>query len=457
MRRTVIISSILTVALLAAYAVWPVSLAAEPISQNDVAAPAGASAAPATPQEVKDAAALFGRRDYEGALKLLKDAAKKVPDLRSPYLILAEWFIRIQSPAGARNALERAVVDSPDDPEAYVVMGEIAVNERRFTEARMLYEKANGLMPKWNVGEKRKNPVQAQIYSGLAATDQARSDWTAAQKELDAWLKLDPANVAALQRVSLCLFKQKDVQGALEKLKAAAKINSDVLTPEAQIAQFYLQEGDKPNARKWVIDALKAAPKDLKTNLFAAQWAFETGDLDYAKKRADYALQLDANSFAAKMLRGAVALFQKDYPTAELYYDSAARQLPKEVGASNNLALALIEQKEPEKKDRALQYAEANVRQYPKAAEVYSTYGWILYKLNRLDDAETALRNAISGGTINPETAYYMGRVLADRGGRDADARQWLDGALKTAAPFRQREDAQELLEKLKRSENLKK
>jgi tetratricopeptide (TPR) repeat protein len=460
MRRTAIISFILTAALLAAYAAWPVSLAAEPISASDVAAPAGTSAAPSTPQELKDALAMFNRRDYEGALKLLKEAVKKNPDLGSAYLNLADWFLKTNNASGLRGALERAVAEAPSEPEAYVVMGDIAVGERRFTEARMLYDRAEGLMPKWNVGEKRKTPLQSRIFNGLAATDEARADWAAAQKQLDAWLKVepDPKNTTlALQRLARCLFQQKDVQGAYEKLKAAKKLNDEILTPEAQIARFYAQTGDQKNATKWMTDALSVAPKDLNTRLNAAQLAFETGDLDNAKKQAATALQLNANSFPAKMLCGLVALFQKDYSAAELYFDSAARQQPKEFGASNNLALALIEQKDPEKRDRALQYAEANVRQYPKAAEVYSTYGWILYKLNRLNDAETALRNAISGGTFTPETAYYMGRVVADSGGRDAEAVQWLEGAVKANMPFRQRDDATELLEKLKRAEKLKK
>ncbi len=103
-------------------------------------------------------------------------------------------------------------------------------------------------------------------------------------------------------------------------------------------------------------------------------------------------MQLDAKSLRAKLLSGLIALFQKDYKAAELYFESAVLQSPKDSGASNNLALALIEQKDEAKRDRALQYAEANVQQYPKWAEGYSTYGWVLYKLGRLDEAEKALQ-----------------------------------------------------------------
>jgi tetratricopeptide (TPR) repeat protein len=454
MRRTAIISSIITAALLAACAAWPVSLAAEPISPGDIATPGATSATPQPPQEIKDAAALFNKRDYEGTLKLLKESTKKNPDLGSPYFIMFQFFAQTNNAAGARNALELAVKETPNDPEAYAVMGEIAIRERRITEARMLYDKANSLMSTWTAGDKRKNSLQQGIYSGLATTDQARADWPAAQKELEAWLKLDPANTVALQRLAECLFQQDHVQEAFDKFKEAAKLDPKILTPEALIARLYWQANKHDKAKKWVIDALNAAPKDFNTRLFAAQWAFESGQVDVAKKQVELALTLPPNSNLprAKMLCGVVALFQKDYKKAEEYFESVFTNSPKETGASNNLALALIEQKDDAKKQKALELAEVNVRQYPESAEAYSTYGWVLYRLNRLDDAEKVLNKSISlsrGNLNNAETAYYLARVFLDRGGRDADAKQLLELATKTTVPFAQREEAKELLEKL--------
>jgi Tfp pilus assembly protein PilF len=247
------------------------------------------------------------------------------------------------------------------------------------------------------------------------------------------------------------MFQQKNVDGALEKLKEASKIEPKLLTPEAQIARYYAQAGDQKNAKVWIIKALTVAPRDLNTRLVAAQRALETAQYAEAKTQADAAMQLDAKSLDAKRLAGLVALFQKDYPAAELYFESANRQSPSDAGSSNNLAIALIEQKDDAKKQRAVELAEVNVRQYPKWAEAYSTYGWVLYRVGQLEKAENALRQSISigNGQISPETAYYLARVIADRGGHDADAKQLLEVALKSTAPFAQREEAKELFDKL--------
>ena len=90
------------------------------------------------------------------------------------------------------------------------------------------------------------------------------------------------------------------------------------------------------------------------------------------------------------------------------------------------------------------------MRQYPKVGEAASTYGWVLYKFGRLDDAEKVLQAAVSGPSFSADTAYYLARVLIDRG-RDAPAKQLLESALKTTGPFAQRDDAKALLKDLEK------
>ena len=424
-------------------------LSADPISGGDLGATAGTDV---KSQEIADAVARFKDRDFDGALKLLKEAVKKNADLPPAQVILAQLFSQANIPMGVRNALEQAVVESPDDPEAYVIMGDIGLRERQVTEASLLYAKAASLMPKFDKSAKRKGLLQPRVYSGLTSVAEARADWAGAQKQLEAWLTLDPKSAVAMQRLARCLFQQKKPTSALEKLKEAAKADPEGLTPWAVMARFYEQADppDRENANKAMASALVAAPKDIKTWLVAGQHALETGQLEEAEKRAAAAMNLDAKSLDAKILRGVIALFQKDYKGAELYFESAHLQSPGNFAASNNLALALIEQKDESKKRRALEYAEANARQFPKNAEAASTYGWALYKLGRMDEAEQALRAAASGGTFSADTAYYIARVSVDRG-QEEDAKKLLESALKSTGPFSQRQEAKALLERLKK------
>jgi len=427
---------------------------AEPIPGDSLKADQAPKAAETTSSpEMEKAAELFQKRDFEGARKLLQEAVKKNPDLPPADVIMAQLFSQVNMGVGVRSALERATAETPDDPEAFIIMGELAMRERRITEATLLFEHAFRLMGSWAGSEKRRQSLWPRLYGGLAAAAAARDKWDAAQKHLESWLKLDPKSASARQQLAQCLFQQKQPEAALEKLKEAAQLDVEMLTPEAVLAQYYARSGDQENARKWMVAALTAAPKDLKTRLVAAQWAWEAGYLEEAEKQAAAAMQLDAKSLDAMILRGIIALFRKDYKSAERYFEAAHLQSPKNFAATNNLALALAEQDDETKRRRALDYAEANVRQYPKSSEALSTYGWVLFKLGRAEDAEKALRLAVSGGTFSADTAYYLARVLVERG-READmkdARQLLESALASTGPFSQRQEAKTLLDHLKK------
>jgi Tfp pilus assembly protein PilF len=249
------------------------------------------------------------------------------------------------------------------------------------------------------------------------------------------------------------LFKQKDVDGALAKLKEAKAADPKVLTPEAIIAIYYQQSGDKANAKTWMATALKAAPNDLDTQLYAARLSLENGQLEDAQNRSVAALRINPASLEAKIIRGMVALFQKDFKAAEINFESAHLKDSENFAAKNNLAIALVEQKDESKKRSALGYARDNMQLYQKtnnAVEAASTYGWVLYKLNQLDDADKTLQAAISASSGNPpsDTAYYAA-VVASEKNRKEEAKTLLKYALKSTAPFTMKPEATLLLEQL--------
>ncbi len=422
--------------------------AAEPLGADTTQPAAGPKI-----QEVEDAVALFNQRDFDGARALLETAAKKHTDLPPAPVMMAQLFARANVAAGVRHWLERAVTDVPNDPEAYAILGNFALSEGRVTEAHLLFTKASTLLSGFQGSTKRKDALLPRVNAGLATVAEFRQDWAAAQGHLEAWLAVDPKNAHAMQRLARAMFQQRDAVKALDYLRKAKVADSSVLTPEAQLALFYEDYGDHDNAVKWMQEALKMAPDDVPTHLAVARWALLTGDLDKAKEQSAVALQQDPQSLDAKIMRGIVALFQKDYKAAEMYFEGAHLQSPGNFAASNNLAIALAEQSDPAKQQRALEYAAANVRQNANnenTREALSTYGWALYKLGQLDEADRVLGQVARTGLFDPDTAYYIARVAADKG-RTEEAKRLLAAALKSKRPFSQEEEAKALLERLNR------
>jgi Tfp pilus assembly protein PilF len=418
---------------------------AEPILSNPSA---GGAAASQQPQEVNEAIAKFKSMDFDGALASLKAAVAKNRDLPPAQVIMANLYAQVNRPVDARMSLERAVMEEPADPEAYVILAQAALQDRRVTEADLLLTYAKSLLDQFEKSPARKKNIQVAALAGLDAVSEARGDWGTAKKYLQDWLALDKDNSVAHQRLAGVLFQQKDPSKALEELKSAKNVDPKVLTPEATLAILYENSGDHERATQWMDTALKLAPKDFATQMAASQWAAQTSQFDLAKTYADAALGLKPDALDAKLILGVIDLLLKDYPSAEKQFESALVQSPSNFAASNNLALALCEEPSTDKKTKALEYAVMNVRQYPKQAEAFSTLGWVYYKLGRLDEAEQSLQTAISGGTLSPDTAFYLAKVLVDRDkpeGKKA-AKQLLEAAVKTKALFSMRKDAQALL-----------
>jgi tetratricopeptide (TPR) repeat protein len=431
---------------------------------------------PAQMKELEDAIGWFQKGDIDNAEKSCEEACKKNADLPPAQILIAQMFAQARQGQLMLVFLEKAVQKSPDDPEAYLQLGELALNQRRFAEADLLFGKASTLLKTFNKSADRKAKLMPRVFSDLAGISEVREDWAGNQTRLDEALKLDPKNVNFMQRKAKSLFMQKKAQEALEQLRAASTAaaaapdaNPNVLMPELQLAIFYLGFGDPDNAKTWVKKALEKAPKDkdARTRLEAAKVYLQTGkegDFDEAKAQAAEALKIDRKSLEALMLRGIVSLFQKDYAGAVTYFEEATMQSPSNFEATNNLALALVELKDDSKKKRALEYASENVKKtqgsqntqanQQNAAEALSTLGWVLYRIDpvkNLDDSDKLLRQAIGTNNYNPDTAYYAA-VVGFANKRPLESKALLERALKSTVPWTMKNDAKALLEQLNKN-----
>lgn len=375
--------------------------------------------------ESQEALSVFRTGDLDGTFQRLERLAAKHPELPPPKVVMAAWLLEIDQPAMARNALQQAVLDKRDDPEAYLALGEIALRGRQLAEAELLFAKANELLQAAKIAPQRLPVLKRRALAGLVTVADTRRDWLQAEKHLQSLLADDPNNAAALEQLGRVLFQQKKPAEALERLRQAARLDRTVLAPEAILAQLYQQSGDIQNAHKWMAAAINANPRDARVRVAAAQWSYEVGRLEEAETQAKAAVQLDPDSFGANLYRGLIATARKDYPTAEQFLQKAHLRSPANMTAITSLALALAEQQSPAKRRLALDYAQVASRLYPDESEAAAALGRVLYRLGRLDEAESALRRAVSVLRPTPQTLYFYARLLADRG-RPEEARKLL-------------------------------
>lgn len=433
----------------AVFALCVAALAAGAYAQTDATPP---DTPDPQPPQVKEAIELFKAQRWEDAYAKLKEAKAEKADLAAPGLMMADLFRQANNAGMMRLYIERAIVDDPNEVSAMMALANIDLQNRMTIEAEMLYERAEKALPAYVAPEDRKKLILASIHGNLAGIAGSRKKWDEAQKRLEAWLQLDPKNVNALQRLANVLFQKGDARAAKDRLVEAEEADPKVLNHAAQLAMLYERDGNREKATQWMNYALQLKSDDLNTRLVAANWALNTDQTAIAKREADAALKLDPTSAQAVMLSGIVALIQGDYAGAESFFQKAHAMSPASFAATNNLALALCEQDDATKRRRALEYAQSNVRQTQRtnnAPEAASTLGWVLYKMDRKNEALQSLQQSVQAGNRRPDTLYYLAQVSADLDQKE-NAGKLLEAALQTKEPFSKRKEAEALLAELK-------
>ena len=404
--------------------------------------------------DVTSAINRFSQRDFDGARVVLERIRSEDPKVPPPGVMMATMWLAANQGAAARRDLEMAIKDFPEDPEAYLVLGDLDFQERRVTEADLLFERATALTSRFEGNAKRKRDFEIRCNAGSAAVAEARKEWDKAQKNLAAWIQLDPDNASAHQRMGIVRFQLGQEQEALADFQEARKLDEKAVQPELALARLYDDAKKRDTAKTLIEQAIKAAPNDAAVMLAASQWYLGQNDLEQAKKIAEDALKIDPKGLEGKIVRGAIARVARDYPTAEKFFNEAHVQSPGNFAASNSLALVLVESDDKDARQRAVEMAEANVAMYrensPQQVNALTTLAWVYYKVGRREDAEKILDQIARNNALTSDGAYYVAKLLSDRGEKDR-ARKILDDVLANEPMFATRPDATDLLAKLKK------
>ena len=405
--------------------------------------------------DINNAIGRFRDRDIVGCRALLERARSNNPKLPPPGVMMSVLWLGVNQLQPARAELEDTAVKFPGDPEPYLMLGDLAFQDRRITDADVLFLKATELTTAFTENAKRKRDFEIRCHAGSGAVAESRKQWDVAQKHLSGWLELDPDNASARQRLGIVLFQLGKEQEALAEFKEAKKLDEKAVHPELAMARLYDDAKQRDTAKKLIEQAVKSAPQDPAVLLATAQWYVGQNDLPAATVNADKALKLDPKSLEAKVVRGAIARVARDYTTAEKFFNEAHVQSPGNFPASNSLALVLVETDDKESRQRALEMAEANVAMHrdgsPHQANALTTLAWVYYKLGRREDAEKILSQISQNNQLTTDGAYYVAKLLVDRGEKDR-ARKILEEVLTNEAMFATRADAVDLLATLKKT-----
>lgn len=398
-------------------AVCPLAIAA-PIDEVNVTVPKYAEL-PSEVPELKEAQDLYRKGNVDEALEMLEEATRRQSNLPPAQLMMARLHLSHNQIALGRSLLEQTAIDHREHPEVYLLFGNLALAEGQLTDAILHYERALEVGTPADWPENQKKKLEMECHAGRAIVAERRKDWPVAVDALTDWMKLDAMNPNVRDRLGTALFMAGDDRSAFEQYQAAARMDDKMNPAEVSMGVMYGRRGDYEKASQWFGHALKKYPRDARVHYELAGVALIQDRAGEAKQHADKAAEMGLENMALTMQRGLIARQLKDWAQAEKFFSQAVQESPGDFEAMNQLALVLAEQPDEDKRQRALEFAQFNARQYPRSTQSLSTLGWVLYKLGRYDEAEQTLRTAAANPQVRRETIYFLARVLEKNARKD--------------------------------------
>ena len=299
---------------------------------------------------VAEAIADFQGGDAESAAAKLAEAAGANPELPPGPTMAASLYFAAGNRAAARAALERATQEAPGDPEAYLVMADLALGEGRLTEAELLYRQGGALCASYDRNELRRRLMQAGSLSGLCAASAARDRWAEVEKAAAAWLADSPQSLQAKTWLGRSQFHRQQYQQAYATFQEIYKADPQAPRPEISMGLLYEElvargdEAKRESARNAMLLAAEQDPDTLLTRLAVARWALNACLIDVATENAEAAVKLDGQSFDALMLAGEAAWHSGALDAAESRFRAALMRSPASFPAAAGLSLVLAGQ-----------------------------------------------------------------------------------------------------------------
>ncbi|MBX9656651.1 tetratricopeptide repeat protein [bacterium] len=424
-----------------------------PGSPADVAAKAEAEKLEKYP-ELKEAIELIKQAKFAECLEKLNEAKKAHPELPTGRLLYAEILLRGNQIGAGRMELESAVTEAPDDPRGYLTLGGLAANEGRLTDAFLEFNEALKRAENFDFHEdKGKEKFIARTSIGRATVYERRKDWKNALADFEAALAVDPKDGNVRQRMARCFVQLGDNDRAMKELQQAKADTPSVSPPETAMATFYANDNQHEKAEEMFRKGIEADPSNPIVYSSFAQWLYSRNRGREAKEVVMNGLQTLPEARDLRTLRAILARHLKAYEEAEAELDDLLRDQPNNGLLINELALALVEQQDPQKQRRAMEIAVKLVQANSKSPDFVSTFGWVNYRMGQMDRAKQALDLAIklAGTQVRPDIYYYFAHILTEEGKND-EVKKLLTKIVQAEQPFAFKDDATQWLERLNAS-----
>jgi tetratricopeptide (TPR) repeat protein len=398
-------------------------------------------------------------KDYSLAAEMLRRALEQQPGNSDLKHMLAQDLLYSDQIDDSLKVYQDLIEEDPKDQLALLRISKIYQQKRDFAKAHEAADKAKELDPN-NI------EIEYNEVTLLASEGRTSEAIKALKAILDSTAKKTYSADERNNRISLLdglggLYqKVEQYTAAVETYHQMAEVDPDVAPrASAEVIETYRLAKDFPKAEAEAQAASKKYPNDRLVRSVHASVLADLGKTDeavaetrklldgkndrdtyinlaqiYDKARnfPEMAKMLDAaeklspgndDKEAVIFMRGAMYERMKNYTEAEEEFHKALAINPDNASALNYLGYMLA--------DRGIRLEEARdliakaVEREPKNGAYLDSLGWVLFRLNKLPEAEAKLREALELMSRDPTVHDHLGDVYFHEGKiRDAIA-QW--------------------------------
>ncbi len=324
------------------------------------------------------------------------------PDWERAALLKTELLSRRKGDE-ALTYLQGFAVANPEARNASGALAQLYVEQKRYGEARALYQKL------WD-----NDRTAREFEFGVAVISMQMKDWETAEALLS---DLKRANYGENGVVELFYAQVADESGryqdAIERYKAVPEGEKSWLA-KLRIAAMLAKQGKVVEARKYLAD-LPAVSIEQRVQVRQAESQLLRDANDNAAAYAVLMLAIKEHPESTDLLYDAAMVAEKldRIDEAEARLRRLVEMRPEDPQALNALGYTLVD-RTPRAAEGFVLIEKAN-KLAPNDSFILDSMGWALFRLGRFGEAETYLRRAMKERP-DPEIAAHLGEVLWAKG-----------------------------------------
>lgn len=276
-----------------------------------------------------------------------------------------------------------------------------------------------------------KDTVDWELDSYMADLSQAQKNDSLAIYYLDRAARNAEWNSQIHVRLGFLLFKNRRYNELVERLSVSAEKFPDNFFINFFVGLGYNQLNKYSNAFPYFQKCVQINPNDV-DGLHSLGYTLH--QLKRGREAIPHlkdALRIQPNNIDLLSTLALVYENLKEWKTSDSLYENILIRSPDNALILNNYAYSLSE------RDDSLEYAfemsKKSLSIEPENASYLDTFGWILYKLNKLDEAVDYIRRAIEKENDNSTLYDHLGDVYYKLGANQKAIEAW-QNALKLDA-----------------------